>query len=59
LVGKSIWKILLGKLRLGWEDYIRISVREVGCEGVDWIHLAQDRVQCQALVKKVMNLWVP
>jgi hypothetical protein len=28
-------------------------------EGVDWIHLAQDRDQWQALVNTVMNLQVP
>jgi len=26
---------------------------------VDWIHLAENRDQWQALVKTVMNLWVP
>jgi hypothetical protein len=26
------------------------------CEGVDWIHVAQDRDQRQALVNTVMNL---
>jgi hypothetical protein len=30
-----------------------------GWEGVDWIHLAQDRDQWQALVNTVMNLLVP
>jgi hypothetical protein len=28
------------------------------CEGVDWICLAQDRVQWRAAVKTVMKLWV-
>jgi hypothetical protein len=28
-------------------------------EGVDWIHLAQDRGQRQALVNMIMNLWIP
>jgi hypothetical protein len=31
---------------------------EVGCEVVDWIHLAQDRVQQLATVKTIMNLRV-
>jgi hypothetical protein len=30
----------------------------VGREGVDWMHLAQDRDQWQALANTVMNLWV-
>jgi hypothetical protein len=40
-----------GKIILGWMD-----LRETGWEGVDWIHLAQDREKWQALVNKVMNL---
>jgi hypothetical protein len=26
---------------------------------MDWIHLAEDRDQWQALMNMVMNLWVP
>jgi hypothetical protein len=33
--------------------------REVGREGVDWIHVAQGRDQWWALVNTVMNLLVP
>jgi hypothetical protein len=40
-------------------DNIRINLRETGWEGVDWMHLAQDRDQWWALVNAVMNLWVP
>jgi hypothetical protein len=29
------------------------------CEDVDWIHLAQDRIQWRVLVNTVMNFWVP
>jgi hypothetical protein len=35
-----------------------MDLQEVGCEGVDWIHLAQDRDQWWALVDLVMNLLV-
>jgi hypothetical protein len=42
-----------------WEDYIRIDLREIGWEGAEWIHLAQDRDQWQAVVNTVMNLQVP
>jgi hypothetical protein len=31
-------------------DNIRIDVRETGWKGVDWIHLAQDGDQWQAVV---------
>jgi hypothetical protein len=34
----------------------QIGSREIGWEGVDWIHLAQDRDQWQALVNMVINL---
>jgi hypothetical protein len=36
-----------------------MDLREIGCEGVDRMHLAQDRGQCQTLVNMVMNLRVP
>jgi hypothetical protein len=36
-----------------------LYLRETGLEGVDWIHLAQDTEQWQAVVNRVMNLWVP
>jgi hypothetical protein len=38
---------------------IRIDLREIGWEGVDWIHLPQDMDHWKALVNMVMNLWVP
>jgi hypothetical protein len=38
---------------------IRMDLREIGWEGVDWIHLAQDRDQWQALVNMIMNPQVP
>jgi hypothetical protein len=42
-----------------WEDNIKMNVREIGWEGVDWINLAQDRDQWWALVNTVMYLQVP
>jgi hypothetical protein len=35
-----------------------MDLKEVGCEDVDWMHLAQDRNQLQAVVNTVINLWV-
>jgi hypothetical protein len=49
----------LRRLRHRWEDNIRMYLRETGWEGMDWIHLAQNRGQWQALVNMVMNLQVP
>jgi hypothetical protein len=35
-----------------------MNPKEIGCEGVDWIYLAEDRDQWQAVVNMVMNLQV-
>jgi hypothetical protein len=45
--------------RRGWEDNIRMDLRELGWESVDWIHLAQDTGQWQVLVNTVMDLGFP
>jgi hypothetical protein len=45
LVAKSEGKRPLGRTKRGWEDNIRMHIREIGWEGVDWMHLAQDRYQ--------------
>ena len=49
----------LGRPRHRWEDIIKIDLQEVGCGGMDWIELAQDRDRWRALVNSVMNLRVP
>jgi len=59
LVGKSEGKRLLGRLRHRWEDNIKMNLQEVGCGGMDWIELAQDRDGWRALVNSVMNIRVP
>jgi len=41
-----------------WNSNIRIYLREIGWEGVDWMQLAQDRDQWWALVNMVMRLQV-
>jgi hypothetical protein len=41
------------------EDTTKMDFQEVGCEGMNWIHLAQGRDRWRALVNAVMNLWVP
>jgi hypothetical protein len=42
-----------------WEDNIKMDLQEVGCGGMDWIELAQDRGKWRALVNVIMNLRVP
>ena len=56
LVGKLEGKRPLGRPRCRWEDNIKTGLQEVGCGGVDWINLAQDRDRWRALVNAVMNL---
>jgi hypothetical protein len=43
LVGKRQGKRSLGRTRRRWEDNIKIDVQEVGCGGMDWIGLTDDR----------------
>jgi hypothetical protein len=54
-VGKSEGNIPLGRPRRRWVDNIKMDLREIGWDGMDWIELAQDRDQWRVLV----NLRVP
>jgi hypothetical protein len=46
LVGKPEGRRPLGSPRHRWENNIKIGLRELRCEGMDWISLAQDRDRC-------------
>jgi len=59
LVGSPESKRPLRRPRHRWEDNIKMDLREIGIGMVNWIHLAQDRVQWRAFVNKVMKLRVP
>ena len=59
LVGKPEGKRPRGRPRRKWEENIKMDLQEVGCGGMDWIELAQDRGRCRALVNAVMNLRFP
>jgi hypothetical protein len=43
--GSENMKRPLGRPRHRWENNIRMDLREVGLEGVEWLHLAEDRYQ--------------
>jgi transposase len=49
----------LGRPRRRTVDTIKMDIREIGRDGMDWIDLAQDRSEWTALVNTVMNLRVP
>jgi hypothetical protein len=59
LVGKPVAKEPLRIPRRRWEDNIRMDLRDIGRDVVDWMYLALDRVQFRVLMKTVMNIRVP
>jgi hypothetical protein len=59
LMGRPEGKRPLGRTRRRWMDNIKMDLREICCDSMDWIDLAQDREQWRAVVNTVMNLRVP
>jgi hypothetical protein len=66
--GRGVYRVLVGKPEVKrplWrprhrgEDNIKMDLQEVGCGGMDWIELAQDRDRWRALLNAVMSLQVP
>jgi hypothetical protein len=55
LVGKPDVKRPLRRPRPRWEDNNKMDLQEVGCVGMDWIELAQDRDRWRTLVNGVIN----
>jgi hypothetical protein len=58
-VGRPEGKRPLARPRHRWEDNIKMDLWEIGIDGVNWVRLAQDRVQLGAFVNTVLNLRVP
>jgi hypothetical protein len=55
LVGKPEEKRPLGIPRRRWEDNIKMDLQEVGCGGVEWIELVQDRDTWRA--REIGSAW--
>jgi len=58
VVGKPALKRLV-KRRCRWEDNIKIHLREMGWERMDWTDLTVDRYQWHAVVNTVGSVWFP
>jgi hypothetical protein len=59
LVGRPEGKRPLGRPKRKWEDNIKMDLKEIGIDGVNWIRLGHNRVHWRAFVNAVMNLRVP
>jgi hypothetical protein len=66
--GRGIYRVLVGKPKrqrprgrpkYRWKDIIKIDIQEVGCGGMDWIEMAEDRDRWRELLDAVMNARVP
>jgi hypothetical protein len=57
--GQARRKETTRKTRRRWVDNIKMDLREIGWDGVNWIDMAQERDQWRALVNTVLNLRVP
>jgi hypothetical protein len=62
---RKVYKLLMGKFkgknplkrpRHRWENRIKMDLRDINWEDVEWIHLDQDRDKWQALVSTMKNL---
>jgi len=59
LVGKYEGKRQLERPRRGWEDNIKMDLQKLGCGGMKWIDLAQDRDRRRVFVNAGMNFRFP
>jgi hypothetical protein len=59
LVGEPEGKTPLGRPRRRWVDNIKIDLREIEWDSMDWIDLAEDRDRWRALLNTIINFRVP
>jgi hypothetical protein len=57
-VGKPEGKRRLERFWRRWEDNIKMDLKDIGCDDVDWIHLSQNRFQSGVLLNTAKNLQV-
>jgi hypothetical protein len=58
LLGKHEGKRLLGRPKRKWEDNIKMNLQEMGCGGMEWIDVAQNRDRWRGFVNAAMNMRV-
>jgi hypothetical protein len=58
-LGKREGNRPLGRLRRRWVNNIKMDFRTIEWRAMDWLDLDQDRDQWRALMKTVMNIWIP
>jgi hypothetical protein len=49
----------IGGSKHRWEDNIKIDLKEIGWQDVDWIYLVQNRDLHRSFVDMIMNLRIP
>ena len=59
LVRKPEGKRPLGRPRCRWEENIKMDLHKVGCGGLDWFDVVQNRNRWRALVNTVKNFRFP
>ena len=47
---RNVTQVTVLKSQCEWEDNIKMYLKEMGWEGLDWIDMAQDRDKWQAVV---------